>query len=97
MVLDLGKVNYTCEAFVNGKSLGVKVMPPYKYDIDTEAVKGYNELEVRVSNTAANEFYYTKVFEKWPDWMLTPYYEKCQIFQKDSLESGLFGPVKILY
>ena len=97
MVLDLGKVNYTCEAFVNGKSLGVKVMPPYKFTLDTDFIKDYNELEIRVSNTAANEFYYTKVFEKWPDWMLTPYHEKCQIFHKDSLPSGLFGPVKILY
>ena len=72
-------------------------MPPYKFTLDTDTIKDYNELEVRVSNTAANEYYYTKTFDKWPSWMLTPYHEKCQIFHKDSLPSGLFGPVKILY
>ena len=97
MVLDLGKVNYTCEVFVNGKSVGVKVMPPYKFTLDIADIKEYNELEVRGSNTAANEYYYTKTFDKWPSWMLTPYHEKCQIFHEDSLSSGLFGPVKILF
>ncbi len=97
LMLDLGKVNYTCEVFVNGKSVGVKVMPPYKFTLDIKDIKEYNELEVRVSNTAANEYYYTKAFDKWASWMLTPYHEKCQIFHEDSLPSGLFGPIKLLY
>ncbi len=95
--LDLGKVNYTCEVFVNGKSVGVKVMPPYKFTLDIDDIKEYNELEIRVSNTAANEFYYTKELDKWASWMLTPYHEKCQIFHESSLPSGLFGPVKLMY
>ena len=97
MMLDLGDVCYTCEAFVNGESLGVKVMPPYRFCIDKSFLKENNTLEIRVSNTAANEYYYTDKFDTWAPWQLTPYYTKTQVFHKDSLKSGLFGPVKILY
>lgn len=95
--LDLGIVKYTCELFVNGKSCGVKVMSPYIFDISSCVSKGKNTLEIRVSNTAANEFYYTKEFEKFESWQLTPYHETAKGFHKDSLESGLFGPVKLIF
>lgn len=95
--LDLGDVRYTCEAFVNGKSLGVKVMAPYRYTFSGDLIKDVNTLEVRVSNTAANEFYHTKSFDKYEEWQLTPYHQTAQEFHAESLESGLYGPVKLLY
>ena len=97
MSLDLGIVKYTCEVFVNGKSCGVKVMSPYIFDISSCVTKGKNTLEIRVSNTAANEFYFTKEFDKFEPWQLTPYHETAQGFHKDSLESGLFGPVRLIF
>ncbi len=93
--LDLGKVNYTCEAFVNGKSLGVKVMPPYRYKISADILKSTNTLELRVSNTAANEFYHTGAFDKYEPRMLTSYHQTAQDFHKESLESGLYGPINL--
>jgi len=96
-LLDLGVVKYSCEAFVNGVSLGVKVMPPYTFKIPSEVLEDKNTLTVRVSNTAANEYYHTDTFDKWPDWMLTSYFKTEQSFHPTSIPSGLFGPVKIYY
>ncbi len=96
-LLDLGVVKYSCEAFVNGKSLGVKVMPPYVFELPRELLEDNNILTVRVSNTAANEYYHTRSFEKWPEWMLTSYFKTEQSFHPTSIPSGLFGPVKIHY
>ena len=96
-LLDLGDVRYTAEVFLNGKSLGVRVMPPYTYVIKAANIAEDNELEIRVTNTAANEYFYTKSFDKWPAWMLTPYYEKTQLFHGDSLYGGLYGPVRVCY
>ena len=95
-LLDLGDVRYTAEVFLNGKSLGVKVMPPYRYELPEELLEDENRLEIRVSNTAANQYQYTKVFDKWGSWQLTPYHERELLFDRDSLASGLFGPVRIL-
>lgn len=97
LTLDLGTVKYTCEVFLNGNSCGVKVMSPYQFDITSFVKSGKNTLEIRVSNTAANEFYYTKEFEKFESWQLTPYHETAQSFHVESLESGLYGPVKLIF
>ena len=96
-VLDLGDVRYTAEVFVNGKSLGVKIMPPYRYEIPTEILENDNKLEIRVTNTPGNQYQFTKSFDKWGSWQLTPYHERQLLFDRDTLDSGLYGPVKILY
>ena len=96
-VLDLGEVRYTCEAFINGRSLGVKVMPPYRYEIPEDVLSDDNKLEIRVTNTPGNQYQYTKSFDKWGKWQLTPYHERQLLFDRDTLDSGLYGPVKIFY
>ena len=80
---------------MNGKSLGVRVMKPYTFEIPAEMLMEENTLEVRVSNTAANEFYFTDQFDKYEPWKLTPYHKIAQDFHKESLKSGLFGPVRL--
>lgn len=96
-LLDLGDVRYTCEVILNGISLGKKLMPPYRYTISDELIKPDNTMQIIVKNTAGNQFQYTDYFDTWPEWMLTPYFEKEKNFDKDTLSSGLFGPVKLLY
>ena len=96
-VLDLGDVRYTTEVFVNGKSLGVKVMPPYRYELPEELLSDDNKLEIRVTNTPGNQYQYTDVLKYWADWQLTPYHERQLLFDRDTLDSGLYGPVKILF
>jgi hypothetical protein len=97
MVLDLGEVCYSCEVFVNKVSVGVKVMSPYRFEIAEELLKDTNLLEIRVSNTAANEFVYTDSFDKWGEAMLSPYHNYTKEFHKSTLKSGLIGPVKLYY
>jgi len=95
--LDLGDVRYSCEAFLNGKSLGVRTMSPFTYEINAIDLDDDNTLEVRVTNTGANEYYYTKSFDKWQPWQLTTYAKTQNLFHKDSLSGGLCGPVKIKF
>ena len=95
--IDLGDVYSSCEIFINGKSYGICGMSPYIYEIDTENLCDRNTLEIRVSNTSANEYLYTKSFDKWQKWQVSPYHETQNLFHKDSLQGGLYGPVKILY
>ncbi len=95
--LDLGKVFCSCEVFINGKSVGVKAMTPYTIEIPGDFLKEDNLLEIRVSNTGANEYLHTDSFDKWQPWQLTAFYERQNIFHADSLAGGLYGPVKILY
>ncbi|MBQ8952673.1 MAG: glycosyl transferase family 2 [Clostridia bacterium] len=51
LVLDLGQVGETAEALVNGQSAGVRLQPPYRFDITGLAQDGENELTIEVTNT----------------------------------------------
>lgn len=97
IVLDLGEVHATCEVFVNGASLGVCGMAPYRYEISANMLREENLLEIRVSNTFANEYLRTDSFDKWQSWQKGPYLNRSNVFHKDSLKSGLYGPVKLKY
>ena len=96
-VLDLGDVRHTCEVFLNGKSLGIKVMHPYVYEIPSKLFADDNKLEIKVTNTPGNQYQFTKSLEKWGTWQMTPYAERQLLFDRDTLDSGLYGPVKILF
>ena len=77
--------------------LGVRLMKPYSYDVQEEMMKEDNLLQIRVSNTAANQYQYTKSFDKYKPWQLSIYREAQDMFDRDSLDSGLFGPVTLGY
>jgi hypothetical protein len=72
-------------------------MSPYRVELPTELVAEENTLEIRVSNTAANEYERTTSFDKWKPWQLSTYLPTQKIYHAFSLSGGLFGPVKILY
>lgn len=97
ILIDLGQVHYSCEVFVNGKSLGVIPMSPFICFIPEEILRGENLLEIRVSNTPANEYESTTSFDKWQPWQLTTYYPTQKLYHVDSISGGLYGPVKIYY
>lgn len=54
--LDLGEVLVAAEVFVNGKTAGVKVAAPYKFDLSGMVQSGKNEIEIRVANTLAPHY-----------------------------------------
>jgi hypothetical protein len=99
LLLDLGRVRFVGEVYINGTSVGTVWKPPYRLDV-TEAVKaGTNQLVVEVANTWSNrlvgdartegkDYCRTNIARSltWQvPWAETPL-----------LESGLLGPVRLL-
>jgi hypothetical protein len=80
VTLDLGNVAETAEVQINGKSAGVRIAPPWKFDITSLVHPGENSLEVLVSNTLANHYSVG---------LPTQY-----VYENQTV-SGLLGPVKI--
>ena len=56
VVLDLGDVVASAEVRINGKPAGVRVAPPWKFDISKLVHPGENRIEVLVCNTLANHY-----------------------------------------
>jgi hypothetical protein len=56
VVLDLGNVAASAEVRVNGRSAGVRVSPPWRFDITETAKVGENRIEILVCNTLANHY-----------------------------------------
>jgi hypothetical protein len=54
--IDLGDVVSSAELRVNGKSAGIRLSPPWKFDITPFAQSGDNKVEVIVYNTLANNY-----------------------------------------
>ncbi len=95
IILDLGKVNWFAELWVNDKL--VKYFPWGEFSADiTDCVKpGVNKISVIVSNLRANEAYWDT-----PDSMLENaragwWHQGSTDREKQRLESGLFGPVRL--
>ena len=56
LVIDLGDLVSSAELQINGKSAGVRLSPPWKFDITPFARSGENKLEVLIYNTIANNY-----------------------------------------
>ena len=54
--LDLGSVTATAEIRVNGKTVAVRVAPPWKTDLTGFLTSGDNKLEILVFNTLSNHY-----------------------------------------
>ncbi len=54
--LDLGDLVSSAEVFINEKSAGIKLAPPWKFDITKLVNAGENKLEVLIYNTLANNY-----------------------------------------
>ena len=54
--IDLGDVVSSAQLFVNGKSAGIKLSPPWRFDITELAKTGENKIEVLIYNTLSNNY-----------------------------------------
>lgn len=81
VVLDLGRVRGTAEVNVNGRSAGVRLWRPYRFDITGLLRPGQNTIAVTVYNTLGPYFGAAS-----PSPYVLPGQET----------SGLFGPVRII-
>ena len=97
-VLTLGKLCYVSEAILNGKSLGRSFSDPAEFSTDGVLRKGRNCLEIRVVNTPANSVLEPELIKHWDEtYPPSVYQEMNRAFERESLESGLFGPVEIRF
>ena len=94
-ILDLGQVRYNCGVILNGTDLGMKSWGPFAFPVEGIVKSGTNELRVTVVNTFANQYVNTKSLDKYPENKTGGYHKVALAFEKQSLESGLYGPVRI--
>ena len=96
LFLDLGQVNYAAEVRLNGKKLGCRLLAPFVFPLQGMLRHGINRLEITVTNTLANIVNSRHVQEYWEaHFWISPYEDRQEFFEKESLVSGLFGPVTI--
>ena len=56
VILDLGEVVSSAEVRINGKPAGIRVAPPWRFDIAKQLQSGENGIEVLVYNTLGNHY-----------------------------------------
>ena len=96
--LDLGEVAYACTVELNNTVLGRKYFGPYLFDTAGVLRKGRNMLKVSVTNTLANLYLSDEANALLQKQKSVAIYEPIQqAFERDSLVSGLLGPVKLRY
>lgn len=94
LTLDLGKVCYNAEVWLNGRLVGTRVWPPYRVDVTEFVRPGKNELTIVVANLLANRMHWdifddsktNLIYRRWHD----------SVLMRDAwcFESGLIGPVE---
>lgn len=88
IALDLGKVKYMAEVFVNGRSVGARLWPPFTFDIPNGLKKGQNNIRIRIGNIMVNKLRVSDnigTLRSW-GWVFPAF---------DQYDAGLLGPVKI--
>ncbi len=94
--LDLGEVRYACRVELNGREIGKRLWQPWRVNVRGEVRPGENHLRVIVTNTLSNQYIHNRAYERWTPAQLGPYHPRALEFEKDSLEAGLRGPVRLL-
>ncbi len=94
--LDLGKVNFCPEVWVNGIPAGIRLWAPYKLDITGFLKEGENEIVVLVSNLAGNERRHMLVEEGQALGWNRYWNEDNMDRDSQNYVSGLLGPVRLL-
>jgi beta-galactosidase/beta-glucuronidase len=56
VLLNLGRIVASAEVIVNGKSVGIKAMSPWEFDLTGKIRAGENQIEILVYNTLGNHF-----------------------------------------
>jgi len=95
IILDLGTVFYSAEVWLNGESVGRRAWSPFWFDVTDVLREGESELQIRTTNTPANQWLRPDIHTR--DTKETPnmYLAKAALFMTESLHSGLVGPVQL--
>ena len=101
--LDLGTVRYACEVILNGQPIGRRAWKPFLYDLTGKLKAGKNRMLVVVTNTLANATLNPKTIDLWESFKGKTWPKDVLMsdhtlpFEAESLSSGLFGPIQLLY
>jgi hypothetical protein len=100
LFLDLGRVRFVADVYLNGTNLGILWNPPFRVDITREARPGKNRLVIEVANTWSNRLTGDANSPKDQRYCRTNITKSLtwQVPWKDTplLESGLLGPVRLV-
>lgn len=96
LVLDLGKVCYAAEVWLNGELVGTRVWPPYRVDVTGRVKPGANRVEVVVGNLIANRMHWDIFDDVKARLGARKWHEDVATREAWSLESGLVGPVRLV-
>lgn len=88
VTIDLGKVRYMAEVWLNDEKIGERLWAPFTFSAET-AKSGENKLLIRVGNLMVNEMGGKDDLGELRHW-------GWQNPPDSSFEAGLFGPVKII-
>jgi hypothetical protein len=96
--LELGRLWAVAEVALNGQELGVIWQPPFRVDVTGVLRRGRNDLVVRVANTWSNRLIGEARGETRPRVTSTNITDSGgrPWAEVDPLDSGLFGPVRVL-
>lgn len=61
VLVDLGEVHEICELYLNDAYAGVRLWPPYRFDITGYIKSGENTVTVKITNTLANKIEKTRI------------------------------------
>jgi hypothetical protein len=86
--LDMGKVFFTAEVYINGHAAGKRIFAPYMLDISSFLVQGPNKIEIHVTTGPLNGFIGKA---KQGD----PHYKQFKNKDDQLMAAGLLGPVLI--
>jgi hypothetical protein len=56
ITLDLGKVQHMAQVWVNGKDCGMRLWPPFTYDISDPVKPGQNQIHIRTGNLVNDSY-----------------------------------------
>jgi len=94
--LDLGKVCYAARVRLNGEPVGGRMTSPFIFEVKGLVRNGLNHLEIALTNTLANAVNAESVQEYWREHFPKSVYAPMQrSFERESLISGLLGPVAL--
>ena len=95
--IDLGKVCYSAEIWVNGKLVGTRLWPPYRLDITEYLQPGINQLDIVAANLLANRMQWDIFDDAKANLIQRRWHHSTLLRDSWCFESGLIGPVRFLH
>ena len=96
LMLDLGKVNYFAEIWVNGQLVRYYPWGPFNADVTDYVKPGDNTVTVVVANLLINQANWNILDDNINDNDSRWWHDGSISRESEKLESGLFGPLKII-